>query len=180
MRPATTNRGAGGDRAMSATDKPLEWAPDDPILGRMVFVSGTGPVPFVDQLVPAFDLYQGGCVPQLRRRLGGSPAHRARVRFVSAAHGVLHADTQLLPDHRPMTAELVATLRPYVREKLFAEFARDGVPREVLVLLEYPHAQLIIDIFWIPGRRPYTALSTLRPAEHWPSANAVLDRWGWP
>lgn len=37
--------------------------------------------------VPALELYQGGCVPQLRERLGYNEAWRAPIRILSAAHG---------------------------------------------------------------------------------------------
>jgi len=146
----------------------------------MIFVSGTCAPTTIDQLTPALELYQGGCVPQLRERLGGSPEHRARIRLLCAGRGVLHADTQLFADHQPMTQQRSAQLRLYVREKLLTEFAHDGVPREVLVAAEPLYAQLVTDIFWIADLRPYSTLHTTLPAQHWPHTAAVLDRWGWP
>ena len=107
-------------------------------------VSGTARPTTVDQLTPALEMYDGGCLPQLRERLGDHPHHRARVRILCAGHGVVHADTQMFADHHVMTGQRSAELRPYVREKLLTEFARDGVPREILVLAEPLYAQLVV------------------------------------
>jgi hypothetical protein len=165
---------------MSRPDAGLDWAPDDPICSRLVLVSGAARASTVDQLTPAIELYDGGCLPQLRARLGDHPHHRARVRILCAGHGVVRADTPMFADHHVVTGQRSAELRPYVRERLLTEFARDGVPREVLVLAEPLYAQLVVDIFWIPGLRPHTALHTTVPDQHWQQAAAVLDRWGWP
>src|SRR5213080_3747732 len=166
MRPAeVTNR--AGEWPMSPTDPALDWAPDDAIRSRLVVVSGTARPTTVDQLTPALEMYDGGCLPQLRERLGDHPHHRARMRILCAGHDVVHADTQMFADHHVMTGQRSAELRPYVREKLLTEFARDGVPREILVLAEPLYAQLVVDIFWIPGLRPHTALHTTVPDQHW-------------
>src|SRR6266545_3136081 len=161
MHPAKARRRADGERAMTSTGTPQDWAPDDPVRGRMIFVSGTCAPTTIDQLTPALELYQGGCVPQLRERLGGSPEHRARTAAVSSAGGRRRAGYRRA-------------------EKLLTEFAHDGVPREVLVAAEPLYAQLVTDIFWIADLRPYSTLHTTLPAQHWPHAAAVLDRWGWP
>src|SRR4051794_2106397 len=102
---------------MSRPDMAFDWAPDHPIDSRMTLVSGTDPARAANPLTAAFELYQGGCLPQLRARLGDWPQHRSRVRVLSAGHGVLHADAQLVPD-LPMTEQRSKQLRPLVRDKL--------------------------------------------------------------
>ena len=64
---------------------PLNWAPDHPIRSRMIFASGTCPLNSPDKLTTALDLYQGGCLTQLRGRLGRSSEHRARIRLLTPA-----------------------------------------------------------------------------------------------
>lgn len=165
---------------MTGTDPALAWAPDDPIRGRMVFVSGVGLPAAVDQLTPALQVYGGGCIPQLRKRLGEHPEYRARVRILCAGHGVVHADTEMLADRGRMTKRRRDQLRPQVKKALLAEFRRDGVPREVLVMAAHPYAGLIDFVFHIPGLLPKSALHSPIPDLTWGWAAAVLDRWGWP
>jgi hypothetical protein len=156
------------------------WAPDDPVLGRMVFASGVNRPEHGDALVPALERYDGGCLPLLRRRLGGSPLHRGRIRILCAEHGLAAADTQVPPTPAMLDEYSAAQLRPAVFDLLLTEFARTGVPREVLVLADWPHSLLLTDLFHLPGRAPYASLYTNQPAAHETQINAALDRWGWP
>jgi hypothetical protein len=157
------------------------WADEDnPVRSRMIFVSATACNRAPSSLVRAWDLYQGGCLPQLRERMAAHPRRRGRVRMISAEYGVLHPDTLVLPSARLMTKERAAQLRPTARRRLMAEFATDGVPRETMLLAEYPYGTVVTDIFHIPGLRPYTSLCTDRPGEQWSLISDALDTWGWP
>jgi hypothetical protein len=159
----------------------LRWADEtDPLAQRMIFVSATAATRDQGQLVTAWDLYEGGCLPQLRERLAEHPRHRGRVRLVSAEYGLLHPHTSVPPTSREMTEVLAHQLRPRARDMLLEEFARYGVPRDVMLLIEHPYHHVVRDLFQIPGLKPRVSLSDANPGEHWPLVAAVLDRWGWP
>ena len=97
---------------------------------------------------------------------------------LSAEHGVVGADTPLLPYDRSMCPARVEVLRARVAGRLRAEVLADGMPREVLVIAEALYLHLIVDLFWIPDRCP--RLIWVSDHTRWPQAAAVLDRWGWP
>jgi hypothetical protein len=78
-----------------SNSRPLWSAEDHPVLSRMVIVGCTARKALAPEPLPALELYNGGCVPPLRARLGGDPRLRARVRFLSAEHGLVTADTPL-------------------------------------------------------------------------------------
>lgn len=159
----------------------LKWtAEDDPIGRRLIFVSATAGQREQRELVKAWELYQGGCLPYLRQRLADYPAHRGRVRLISAEYGLLHPHTMVPPSRRLMTEERAAQLRPRARAALLDEAARYGVPREVVMVTEPPYHLVVTDIYRIAGTLPHTSLCTARPDEAWPKAAAVLDDWGWP
>jgi uncharacterized protein DUF6884 len=128
-------------------------------------------------LLPAIELYDGGCVPQLRARLAASPALRARVRFLSAEHGLITADTPLAPYDRPLDSQRAAELRPQVWRQFAAELAAGDMPAEILVIAEPMYLVLLADLLAAAGR----------PRVHWipdhdggwPQAAVVLDGWGW-
>ncbi len=160
------------------TEPTLRAAPDDPISGRMVFVGCSRRKTATTEPIPALELYQGGAIPALRARIGQRPGLRARVRILSARHGLLHPDTALLPYDQPLTDALTDKLRPRVWAQLLTELHTHGVPRRVLVITEPPYLSLIDDLFQLPGLRP--ALVWVPDHRMWPHAEAVLDGWGWP
>ncbi|MET8683614.1 DUF6884 domain-containing protein [Streptomyces sp. NPDC004732] len=127
--------------------------------------------------LPALNLYAGGIAPQLRKRVGAHPALRQRVFFLSARHGLVSADTPLLPYDQPLTAEQAAALRPEVHRKLRWRIDALGVPARLLVVAEPLYLVLVADLLadedrplvhWIPDPRG------------WSQAAAVLDEWNWP
>lgn len=130
-----------------------------------------------DGPLAALDLYDGGCVPPLRARLGADARLRARVRFLSAQHGLVTADTPLRPYDRPLDPERAKVLRPRVKAALHEEMATAGVPREVLVVAEALYLILLADLLALPDRPQVHWVPD--HARGWPQAAAVLDRWGW-
>ncbi len=58
--------------------------------------------------VPALDLYQGGCIPALRARARETGWLRSRTWILSAEHGLVHANTPLLPYDRRMDGQRAA------------------------------------------------------------------------
>ncbi len=130
------------------------------------------------QAVPAFELYEGSCIPQMRARIGSHQALRQRVLFLSAQHGLVRSDTALLPYDQRLTPGRAEELRPGVARVLELEFAAGRAPDEVLLLLEPLYLVPLADVFahpscpvlrWVPN-----------PREGWVEVSAVLDRWGWP
>jgi len=163
------------------TTTPLRWADaDDPIASRMIFVSATADARERNQLVPAWNLYQGGCLPLLRERLAKHPRHRGRVRLISAEYGLLHPHTQVPPSISRMSVKRAGQLRPRACRALMDEVSRHGVPLEVMMLAEHPYHLVVTDLYDIPGMQPHTSLRTPLPGEHWSLIAAVLDTWGWP
>ena len=92
---------------------------------RLVIVGCSAEKTPTTQPLPALDLYDGGCVPPLRARLGHRPELRARVRFLSARHGLVTADTPLNTYDRPLDPARAANLRPQVWMDLMAETAHN-------------------------------------------------------
>jgi hypothetical protein len=159
----------------------LKWAAeDDPIGRRLIFVSATAGQREQRELVAAWELYQGGCLPELRQRLADYPEHRGRVRLISAEYGLLHPHTMVPPSRRLMTEERAAQLRPRARAVLLDEAVRYGVPREVVMVTEHPYHLVVTGIYRIAGTLPHTSLFTVRPDEAWPKVAAVLDDWDGP
>ena len=134
--------------------------------------------------VPALELYQGGCVPALRARLGAHPSCRRRVRILSAEHGLVGADTALLPYDRPLTLERAVALQPAVLAALTPELSLtpDGPPGQVelLALLEPLYLVPLAGVLALPGPGRPRIHWVPDPTEGWPAAAAILDAWGWP
>ena len=124
--------------------------------------------------LPALELYDGGCVPALRARLGDVPPLRRRVRFLSALHGLITADTPLEPYDLPLDAARAEQLRPRVTKRLYSELAA-GVPANVLVIAEPLYLVLLADLLALPQRPRVHWVPD--HAHGWPQAAAILDSW---
>jgi hypothetical protein len=167
----------GGDQVTAR----LRWVAEDHPIGRwLIFVSATAAQREQSAPVRAWELYQSGCLSQLRERLADYPLHRGRVRLISAEYGLLHPHTMVPPSRRLMTEERATQLRPKAHAALMDEAVRYGVPLEVVMLTEHPYHLVVTDIYRIPGMLPHTSLSTARRDEAWPKVAAVLPDWGWP
>ncbi len=154
------------------------WPADaDPVTGRMVIIGCSARKAATPGPLPALELYEGGCVPPLRTRLGSDPRLRARVRFLSAEHGLVTADTPLHTYDRPLDPDRAVLLRPAVMSALRREMAADGVPHEVLVVAEPLYLVLLADLLALPARPRVHWIPD--HAHGWAQARAVLDQWGW-
>ena len=125
--------------------------------------------------VPALELYQGGCIPALRARAGTRRSLRGRIRILSAEHGLVTADTPLLPYDRELDAGRAAQLLPAVARAIAGAGIRAGQGTELLVIAGPAYLALVAAALpagtpavWVPD--PYD----------WARAAVVLDRWGWP
>ncbi|MCT9934931.1 hypothetical protein N5079_32465 [Planotetraspora sp. A-T 1434] len=124
--------------------------------------------------VPALDLYEGGCVPSLRRRVGQLPGLRRQVRILSAEHGLVDPDRPLLPYDRVLTHVRAVELRSLTAAVLAREFELSGTPAKALVIAEPLYQSVVRDhLLGIP-------LHVLDDPRDWASVSAVLDSWGWP
>ncbi|MDG4751309.1 hypothetical protein O7630_10185 [Micromonospora sp. WMMD718] len=127
--------------------------------------------------LPALDLYDGGCVPHLRARVGHLPHQRSRVRFLSAEHGLVTADTRLHTYDRPLDPARAAELRPRVWAQLQADLHSDHIPDDILVVAEPLYLVLLADLL-ADSHRPRIHWIADH-ADGWPQAAAILDVWGW-
>jgi hypothetical protein len=113
----------------------------------------------------------------LRDRLGHRPAHRARVRFLSAQHGYITADTQLSTYDRALDPARAHELRPLVDQQFRLDLNAHGTPGHILLIAEPLYLVLIADLFAVPQR---PCIQWIPDHTHgWPEVAAVLDEWGW-
>jgi hypothetical protein len=147
---------------------------------RLVIVGCSAEKTATHEPLPALELYDGGCIPPLRARLGHQPRLRARVRFLSAQHGLVTADTPLHTYDRPLDPARAADLRPRVWARLRTELAglpETGTPTDILVMAEPLYLVLIADLLAAPERPRVHWIPD--HAHGWPHAAAVLDSWKW-
>ncbi|MGW2686340.1 DUF6884 domain-containing protein [Streptomyces sp. NPDC001414] len=122
--------------------------------------------------VPALDLYQGWCFPQLRERVANHPEYRSRTLVLSARHGLLGADEPIEPYYQVLTPDRALSQRDLVSAAL-AEHLERTPAREALLLLEPLYFQML-------GLPPLPVVHVVSdPMAHWSQVERVLDGWGW-
>lgn len=131
-----------------------------------------------DVPIPALDLYQGGRVPALRKRVAGRSDLRDRVWIISAEHGLVHADTPMLPYDRRMDADRARDLRAQVQRTARRALPRRGSPREVLVVAEPVYMLALADLPDVLGPSPIHWIDD--PVGSWEQADRILTTWSWP
>ncbi|MFY1632319.1 DUF6884 domain-containing protein [Solwaraspora sp. WMMB335] len=154
----------------------MNHSPALPVSDGLVIVGCSAEKTPARDALAAFDLYDGGCIRPMRGRLGYWP-HRDRVRFLSAEHGFVHADTPLHTYDRPLDPHRAAELRPRIAAALTAEFDATGVPDEILVVAEPLYLVLLADLLALAARPRVHWIAD--HAYGWPDAARVLDTWGW-
>lgn len=96
--------------------------------------------------------------------------------MLSGRHGLIPADTPLLPYDQPLTPDRAADLM-YQVHRAWVQWWRRAAVGELLLLLEPPYLGLIgpsllshppAAAHWIPD-----------PVRAWEQATAILHRWGW-
>lgn len=128
--------------------------------------------------IAALDLYQGGVVPRLRARVAGQPALRRRIRIISAEHGLVHANTRLLPYDRHLNRARARELRPAVNTTIRQEAVMGRAPTHVLVVAEPPYQRILLDLPVILAPAHVEWIDD--PATGWSAADAILTDWSWP
>ncbi|MEV7006670.1 DUF6884 domain-containing protein [Streptosporangium sp. NPDC051022] len=141
---------------------------------NLVIVGCSSRKKFTTVPVPALDLYEGGCVPHLRRRVGHLRALRSQVRILSAEYGLVSPDRLLLPYDRRLTSDRARELCPITAAVLEEEFERNGRPVRALVVAE-PLYQSIVHA---PLRE--IRLHLIDDPRDWATTSKVLDSWNWP
>ncbi|CRK55205.1 hypothetical protein [Alloactinosynnema sp. L-07] len=124
--------------------------------------------------VPALELYQGALTPRLRDHL--SPEHRARLRILSGAHGLLHPDDLVGTYERKLrTLGEAQALQVRVSERLTIDLRDEGL-RHVLVVLEPLYLAAVESLF---DHAPPLTLTLLPNPVDWTGTSTVLSGWGW-
>lgn len=129
--------------------------------------------------IPALELYQGACVPPARQHFASDPAHRARIRILSAEHGLLHPDGLISTyDRRLRTKEDALRLHEQlVCGQLDAELADTPALRYLLLIVEPLYLLALQHVFDRPDRLKHIAIVTSPWA--WQDGLEHLRRWGW-
>lgn len=129
--------------------------------------------------IQALELYQGACVPHRREHFAPDAARQARIRILSAAHGLLHPEDPISTyDHRLADkAEALRLHEQTVSAQLDAELAETPSLRHLLIIVEplyllalqrlFDHLDRLDQIVIIPN--PWA----------WQDGLAQLCRWGW-
>jgi hypothetical protein len=124
--------------------------------------------------IPALDLYQGALVPSLRANL--RPRFRSRIRILSADRGLLRPEDPVGTYDRELRSRSEAeALHGRVAARLTADLGAPAL-RHVLVVLEPLYLTAAKCLF---DYAPPLGLTLLPDPIDWPSAKAVLSRWGW-
>ena len=129
--------------------------------------------------IPALELYQGACVPHAREHFASNPARRARIRIISAEHGLLSPDDLIATyDRRLRTrADALRLHEQTVSGQLEAELADTPALRHVLLIVEPLYLLALQHVFDRPDRLEYLAIVTSPWA--WPDGVEQLRHWGW-
>ncbi|MFD0204028.1 MULTISPECIES: DUF6884 domain-containing protein [Saccharothrix] len=124
--------------------------------------------------VPALELYLGALTPRLRDHL--APEHRARLRILSGAHGLLHpGDLVGTYEYKLRTRGEAQALQTRVSERLTPDLRAEAL-RHVLVVLEPLYLAAAECLF---DHAPPLTLTLLPNPVDWTGTSAVLSGWGW-
>jgi hypothetical protein len=129
--------------------------------------------------VPAWDLYEGACVPQFREHFADQPRRRARTRILSAAHGLLRPDDPVCTYDRRLTtaAQAHALHQRMVAAQVDAEFAAAPELCQLLIIVDPLYLLALRRVFDHPHR--LDVLSIVPRPDAWTDGLAVLTQWGW-
>lgn len=129
--------------------------------------------------VATLDLYQGASVPRAREHFAADPARRARIRILSAAHGLLRPENAISTyDHRLTNrAEAVDLHRRTVSAQLDTELAETPSLRHMLILAESLYLLALQRVFDHLDRLDEIAI--IPDPWGWQAGLPHLRRWGW-
>lgn len=129
--------------------------------------------------IAALELYQGACVPNAREHFGADPARRARIRILSAAHGLLRPENAISTyDHRLTNrAEAVRLHERTVSAQLDAELAETPSLRHMLILVEPLYLLALQRVFDHLDR--FDQIAIIPDPWGWRDGLTYLQQWGW-
>lgn len=125
--------------------------------------------------IPAIELYQGACVPELRAYVTRYTGLRARTFFMSGKYGLLAADDPIATYDQLLTIERAKEIRPEVGVAVARRILEPFRPARLLIILGPIYFIPLADVLMHP----------LRPLIHWepdiengwPAAVKVLESW---
>jgi hypothetical protein len=129
--------------------------------------------------IAALELYQGACVPHAREHFAQDPDRRARIRVLSAAHGLLRPETPISTyDHRLMSrAEATRLHERTVAAQLDSELAEAPSLRHLLILVEPLYLLALQRVFDHLDR--FDQIAIIPDPWGWPDGLTYLHQWGW-
>jgi hypothetical protein len=129
--------------------------------------------------IAALELYQGACVPNAREHFAADPAHRARIRILSAAHGLLRPENPISTyDHRLMNrTEAVRLHERTVSAQLDAELAETPSLRHMLIMVEPLYLLALQRVFDHLDR--FDQIAIIPDPWGWQDGLTYLRRWRW-
>jgi hypothetical protein len=129
--------------------------------------------------VAALALYQGACVPNAREHFAADAARRARIRILSAAHGLLHPEDPISTyDHRLTNrTEAVRLHEQTVSAQLDAELAETPSLRHMLIMVEPLYLLALQRVFDHLDR--FDQIAIIPDPWGWQDGLTYLRRWGW-
>ncbi len=129
--------------------------------------------------IPARELYQGACIPHLREHFATDPARRARIRILSAAHGLLRPEDPISTYEQRLTtkAEALRLHEQTVSRQLDAELAETPSMQHLLIIVEPLYLLALQRVFDHLDRLDHIAIISNPWA--WQDGLAHLRRWGW-
>ncbi|WP_159945436.1 MULTISPECIES: hypothetical protein [unclassified Nocardiopsis] len=142
--------------------------------GRLLILGCTRDKLATTRPVPAIELYTGDSVPQVRDRL--TPERLSRTLFFSGLHGLIPADTLLLPYDRRLRPSDTGVLSEASCSRLLAFACLRGVPEEVLVVAEADYQSLLEPVLTTWER---TRITRIFDPCAWADIARVLHSWSW-
>ncbi|MFF0147001.1 DUF6884 domain-containing protein [Amycolatopsis sulphurea] len=129
--------------------------------------------------VPALQLYRGACIPGAREHFATDAARRARIRILSAAHGLLHPDDAIHTYDRRLASrtDAVRLHERTVSAQLDAELAETPSLRHMLILVEPLYLLALQRVFDHLDRVEQIAI--IPDPRGWQDGLIHLRRWGW-
>ena len=129
--------------------------------------------------IPALELYQDACIPHAREHFTHNPVLRARIRILSAAHGLLRPDEPISTyDRRLRTRADARRLHEQtVSGQLEAELAETRALRHLLIIVEPLYLLALQHVFDRSDRLEHLAIVT--NPWGWQDGLEHLRRWGW-
>jgi hypothetical protein len=129
-----------------------------------------------DTPIPAIELYEGACVPQLRQYVTHDhPELLERTFFMSGKYGLLKATTPIPNYALLLTVDRAKEMRTQVGKDIIDQIIDPFQPSKLLAILEPTYFLPLADLLMHPSHPLIHWEPDVRHG--WPSAVAVLNKW---